>query len=238
MKYVYVLDQERKPLMPTCRYGKVRRMLHSSQAKVVSTIPFTIQLTYKPKTHVLQQVVVGCDPGRTNIGLAAVREDGTCLYRAHCTSRNKEIVKLMSDRLAYRRASRRGERLARKRLAKKLGTTAKKLLNRILPGCNEPLAVKDIINTESRFNNRVRPQGWLIPSATQLLRTHLNFVNYSPPSRCTRLKEGASIRRSLFFSLTRSQIYRTISDRPNLTNNSVQRANPGVPTGFVQSDSI
>lgn len=40
------------------------------------------------------------------------------------------------------------------------------------------------------------------------------------------------------FSLTRSQIYRTISNRPNLTNNSVQRANPGVPTGFVQSDSI
>ena len=176
MKYVYVLDQEGKPLMPTCRYGKVRRMLHSSQAKVVSTIPFTIQLTYKPKTHVLQQVVVGCDPGRTNIGLAAVREDGTCLYRAHCTTRNKEIVKLMSERLEHRRASRRGERLARKRLAKKLGTTARKLLNRILPGCSEPLAVKDIINTESRFNNRVRPQGWLTPSATQLLRTHLNLL--------------------------------------------------------------
>ena len=176
MKYVYVLDQEGKPLMPTCRYGKVRRMLQSGQAKVVSPIPFTIQLTYKPKTHVLQQVVFGCDPGRTNIGLAAVREDGTCLYRAHCTTRNKEIVKLMSDRLACRRASRRGERLARKRLAKKLGTTAKKLLNRILPGCSEPLAVKDIINTESRFNNRVRPQGWLTPSATQLLRTHLNLL--------------------------------------------------------------
>ena len=176
MKYVYVLDQEGKPLMPTCRYGKVRRMLQSGQAKVVSTIPFTIQLTYKPKTHVLQQVVFGCDPGRTNIGLAAVREDGTCLYRAHCTTRNKEIVKFMSERLEHRRASRRGERLARKRLAKKLGTTAKKLLNRILPGCSEPLAVKDIINTESRFNNRVRPQGWLTPSATQLLRTHLNLL--------------------------------------------------------------
>ena len=176
MKYVYVLDQEGKPLMPTCRYGKVRRMLQSGQAKAISTIPFTIQLTYKPKTHVLQQVVVGCDPGRTNIGLAAVREDGTCLYRAHCTTRNKEIVKLMSERLEHRRASRRGERLARKRLAKKLGTTAKKLLNRILPGCSEPLAVKDIINTEARFNNRVRPQGWLTPSATQLLRTHLNLL--------------------------------------------------------------
>ncbi len=176
MKYVYVLDQEGKPLMPTCRYGKVRRMLQSEQAKVASTIPFTIQLTYKPNTHVLQQVVVGCDPGRTNIGLAAVREDGTCLYRAHCTTRNKEIAKLMSERLEHRRASRRGERLARKRLAKKLGTTTKKLLNRILLGCSEPLAVKDIINTEARFNNRVRPQGWLTPSATQLLRTHLNLL--------------------------------------------------------------
>jgi len=33
----------------------------------------------------------------------------------------------MEERLAHRRASRRGERLARKRLAKKFGTIAKKL---------------------------------------------------------------------------------------------------------------
>lgn len=176
MKYVYVLDPEGKPLMPTCRYGKVRRMLRSGQARAVSTLPFTIRLTYKPETQICQPVVTGFDPGRTNIGLAAVREDGTCLYRAHCTTRNKEIAGLMADRLGHRRASRRGERLARKRLAKKLGTTAKKLLNRILPGCSEPLAVKDIINTESRFHNRLRPQGWLTPSATQLLRTHLNLL--------------------------------------------------------------
>lgn len=176
MKYVYVLDPEGKPLMPTCRYGKVRRMLRSGQARAVSTLPFTIRLTYKPETQICQPVVAGFDPGRTNIGLAAVREDGTCLYRAHCTTRNKEIAGLMADRLGHRRASRRGERLARKRLAKKLGTTAKKLLNRILPGCSEPLAVKDIINTESRFHNRLRPQGWLTPSATQLLRTHLNLL--------------------------------------------------------------
>lgn len=80
MRYVYVLDQEGKPLMPTCRFGKVRRMLKSGQAKAVSTLPFTIRLTYKPKTQSRQAVVVGFDPGRTNIGLAAVREDGTCLY--------------------------------------------------------------------------------------------------------------------------------------------------------------
>ena len=46
----------------------------------------------------------------------------------------------------------------------------------MLPGCSEPIAVKDIINTESRFNNRLRPEGWLTPTATQLLRTHINLL--------------------------------------------------------------
>lgn len=176
MRYVYVLDMDGKPLMPTRRYGKVRRMLKSGRAKVVCTTPFTIRLTYRPETRVLQPVTVGIDPGRTNIGLAAVRSDGTDLYRAHCETRNKKIPGLMADRRAYRQASRRGERLARKRLAKKLGTTTKHLLERILPGCDGPVTVKDIINTEARFNNRQRPEGWLTPTATQLLRTHENLV--------------------------------------------------------------
>lgn len=153
MRYVYVLDMNGEPLMPTCRYGKVRRMLKSGQAKTVDTLPFTIQLLRPTKTRILQPVIAGQDPGRTNIGMAAIRSDGTELYRAHIETRNKEIASLMSDRRSFRQASRRGERLARKRLAKKLYTTVKYLNGRILPGCKEPLAVKDIINTESRFNN-------------------------------------------------------------------------------------
>ena len=176
MRYVYVLDMDGNPIMPTKRFGKVRRMLKSGQAKVVSTVPFTIRLTYQTKTHVIQPVTVGIDPGRTNIGLAAVRSDGTDLYRAHCGTRNKDVPKLMEKRRMHRQASRRGERLARKRLAKALGTTAKHLFERVLPGCDKPLAVKDIINTEARFNNRIRPEGWLTPTATQLLRTHQNLV--------------------------------------------------------------
>ena len=46
-------------------------------------------------------------------------------------------------------------------------------------GCfrpEKPVMVKDIINTESRFNNRRRKEDWLTPTATQLLRTHLNLV--------------------------------------------------------------
>ena len=176
MRYVYVLDMDGNPLMPTKRFGKVRRTLKSGQAKVVSTLPFTICLTYRTKTHVVQPVTVGIDPGRTNIGLAAVSSDGTDLYRAHCETRNKDIPRLMEKRRVHRQVSRRGERLARKRLAKKLGTTAKHLLERILPGCDKPLTVKDIINTEARFNNRIRPEGWLTPTATQLLRTHINLL--------------------------------------------------------------
>lgn len=69
MRPVYVLDMNGKPLMPTCRFGKVRRMLKSGEAKVVDTLPFTIQLDRPTKTHVVQSVTLGCDPGRTNIGL-------------------------------------------------------------------------------------------------------------------------------------------------------------------------
>ena len=156
MNYVYVLDPDGKPMMPTTRFGKVRRMLRSDEAKAVTTRPFTIRLTYWPKTHETQPVVAGFDPGRTNIGLCTVRDDGRPLYLAHCETRNKEIKNLMSDRKSHRQASRRGERLARKRIAKRLGTTVKGLLRRILPGCREPLCLKDIINTEARFNNRLR----------------------------------------------------------------------------------
>ena len=176
MTYVYVLDQAGKPLMPTRRYGWVRRSLRDGKVKAVSTTPFTIQLAYTPSTDAVQDVTLGIDPGRTNIGLAAVDNRGGCLYMAHCTTRNKQVTKLMAERRQHRHASRRGERLARKRLAKRLGTTMKGVLERKLPGCDESVIVKDIINTASRFCNRRRQEGWLTPTAVQLLRTHMNLV--------------------------------------------------------------
>lgn len=79
---VYVLDKQGNPLMPTSRHGKVRRLLKEKKAVAVSTKPFTIRLKYEPETKIIQPVVLGMDPGRTNIGLAVVREDETCLYQA------------------------------------------------------------------------------------------------------------------------------------------------------------
>ena len=43
---VYVLDIDGKPLMPTERHGKVRRLLKERKAKVVKKTPLTIQLLY------------------------------------------------------------------------------------------------------------------------------------------------------------------------------------------------
>ena len=176
MNYVYVLDQRGNPLMPTRRYGWVRRALKSGKAKAVCTLPFTMQLMYDPDTTKIQNLTLGIDPGRINIGMATADETGRCLYSSQCETRNREIPKLMEKRRQHRQASRRGERLARKRLARRLGTTMGNILERMLPGCEKPVMVKDIINTESRFNNRRRKEGWLTPTATQLLRTHLNLV--------------------------------------------------------------
>ena len=43
---VYVISKTGKPLMPSERRGKVRRLLKSGKARVVKQIPFTIQLLY------------------------------------------------------------------------------------------------------------------------------------------------------------------------------------------------
>jgi hypothetical protein len=70
---VYVLSKDGKPLMPTRRYGKVRRLLKQKLAKVVRREPFTIQLLYDT-TQYTQDVVVGVDIGSKTVGVSAVSE--------------------------------------------------------------------------------------------------------------------------------------------------------------------
>ena len=52
-KAVCVLDLNGERMMPTKRFGKVRRLLKAKLAKVVSRKPFTIKLLYQTKTHVV-----------------------------------------------------------------------------------------------------------------------------------------------------------------------------------------
>ena len=100
---VYVLDKNGQPLMPTERYGKVRRMLKSGRAKVVNRCPFTIQFLYETKRNV-QPVTLGVDAGSKTIGLSATTESRV-LYEAEVELRNG-IVDLLSSRRELRRTRR------------------------------------------------------------------------------------------------------------------------------------
>lgn len=174
--YVYVLDKNGRPLMPTARCGHVRILLKQGKAKVVNGRPFTIQLLYDTEEAELS-LYGGTDPGRTNVGNAVVDGNGECVYRDIVETRNKDVAKNMSDRKAHRRARRRGERLVRKRRAKKHGTLSMKLSKgRLLPGTGKSTPVKDIVNQEARFRNRKKRQ-LITPSVKHLIDTHLHQVD-------------------------------------------------------------
>lgn len=196
MSTVYVLNKDGKPLMPTTRGGHVRHLLKEQKARVVRTKPFTIQLLYETD-DVVQPLYLGIDPGRTNIGVAVVKADSTAVFTAHLETRNEEIPKLMQGRKKARRARRtNGRRCRRQRRAKANGTISKKcvkqttaqngcaskrakeigVIKRHLPGCEKDVLCIGIKNKEAKFSNRTRPEGWLTPTANQLLKTHINLV--------------------------------------------------------------
>lgn len=193
MATVFVLDQQGNPLDQTTRCRHVRLLLKSGKATVVQAKPFTIQLTYEAQNpEATKQYTLGIDPGRTNIGLSVVDQDGRCVFQAEAVTRNKDVPKLMKARAENRRAHRTyGRRKVRQRRAFKQGTTTQKhcqehrpitskntvgVLERFLPGYEKPVKCVGIKNKEAKFNNRKREDGWLTPTANHLLQTHLELV--------------------------------------------------------------
>ena len=197
MATVYVLSKDGKPLMPTTRCGHVRILLKEKKARVVTIRPFTIQLLYNCPDET-QPIVLGIDPGRTNIGICAVRNDtGKPVFTAQMETRNKEIPKLMEKRKAFRKKHRGyGRRKVKQRRACAAKTNSPKcekvetgqngmiskqaqkigIIKRRLPGCEEFIFCIGIKNKETRFNNRIRPVEWLTPTANHLLQTHINVI--------------------------------------------------------------
>lgn len=100
---VYVLNKNGQPLMPTTRYGKVRRMLNSKQAKVIKRYPFTIQLLYET-TDIVQPVSLGVDAGSKTIGTSVTTETAE-LYASEVKLRT-DVVKNLFSRREYRRSRR------------------------------------------------------------------------------------------------------------------------------------
>ena len=178
---IFVQNADGSPLEPTRRRHHIQRLLDRGKARVVSRRPLIVRLKCQVENPVVHEHAGMTDPGRTNIGEALIdMTDGKIEFLAKVEIRNKDVPKLMTERRQHRSTSRRGERLRRKRRSHKLGQENHKIAEtggRKLASCEEIVPVKDIINTEIRFSNRKRPDGWLTPTARHLIETHLNMAD-------------------------------------------------------------
>ena len=117
---VYVLNKYGEPLMPTTRYGRVRRLLRKGLAVVVDYRPFTIQLTYVTPNGV-QEVSLGVDAGTKHVGFSATTKKKV-FFEAELLLRS-DIVDKLSTRREFRRARRnRKTRYRNKRFLNRTGS--------------------------------------------------------------------------------------------------------------------
>lgn len=116
---VYVQDVDGRPLMPTTRHGKVRRLLKSNKAIVINLCPFTIQLTYATSGY-KQEVVLGVDAGTKHVGLSATTKSKE-LYASEIILRS-DIVELLSSRRESRRRRRNRLRYRKPRFMNRIKT--------------------------------------------------------------------------------------------------------------------
>ena len=152
---VYVLDINGKPLMPTERHGKVRRLLKERKAKAVKKTPFTIQLLYN-STRYTQPVTLGVDAGSKHIGLSASTETKELLaWDVQCRT---DIPELISTRREARQARRN----------RKTRYRAPRFKNRARSSQNQ-------VHPEQK-DAQYKQKGWLAPSVEHKIDTHLNRI--------------------------------------------------------------
>ena len=169
--FVYVLDMNGQPLMPTSRFGKVRRMLRDKKAKVVKSCPFTIKLLYEPETKIVQDVVLGVDTGSKHVGVACVG-NSKVLYQSQVELRD-DIKRKMDTRRMYRRTRRNRKTRYRKPRFLNRGNSIKK--DRYCPTivskyyghereiefCKKILPIKDIVLETGKFDTQLMEKPWL-----------------------------------------------------------------------------
>lgn len=144
---VYVQDIDGKPMMPTTRHGKVRRLLKANKATVVNLCPFTIRLTYKSTDH-KQPVTLGIDAGAKHIGFSATTEKEE-LFACETILRT-DIVDLLSTRSQNRRTRRsrlryRKPKFNNRVFSKKKGWVAPSVKQRIDSHLNEVNEIHKIL---------------------------------------------------------------------------------------------
>ena len=187
---VYVLNKYGKPLMPTARYGKVRRLLRKGLAVIVDYRPFTIQLTYDTPDGV-QEVSLGVDAGTRHVGLSATNKKKV-LFEAELLLRS-DIVEKLSTRKEFRRARRyrktryRKQRFLNRTKSKKPGWIAPSVRQKVdchihwISKICKFLTIKKIIVEAAQFDTQLlkaQEQGLPLPQGTDYQKgEQLGFSN-------------------------------------------------------------
>ena len=187
---VYVLNKYGEPLMPTTRYGRVRRLLRKGLAVVVDYRPFTIQLTYDTPNGV-QEVSLGVDAGTKHVGFSATTKKKV-LFEAELLLRS-DIVDKLSTRREFRRARR--NRKTRYRKSRFLNRTGSKNPGWIAPSIRQKvdchiywisrickfLPIKKITVETAQFDTQLlksQEQGLPLPRGTDYQKgEQLGFSN-------------------------------------------------------------
>ena len=108
MQKVFVLDTNKKPLMPT-HPAKARKLLKAGKAALFRRYPFTIILKYaitEPKT---QEIELKVDPGSKTTGLslsAKYNRGWVVVWAANLTHRGGTVKLNLDKRRAMRRSRR------------------------------------------------------------------------------------------------------------------------------------
>jgi 5-methylcytosine-specific restriction endonuclease McrA len=106
MQRVFVLDADRRPLMP-CRPARARLLLTQRRAAVFRRQPFTIILQEARPDAVVTPLRLKIDPGSVTTGLAVLQEgSGEVVWAAELTHRGQEVHTRLQKRAACRRARR------------------------------------------------------------------------------------------------------------------------------------
>ena len=169
--FVYVLDMNGQPLMPTQRFGKVRRLLRDKKAKVVRSCLFTIRLLYEPETKIVQDIILGVDTGSKHVGVACIGNDKV-LYQAQVELRD-DIKKKMDSRRMYRRHRRfRKTRYRKPRFLNRRNSIRKDRYcptiiskcyghEREIEFCKKILPIKELVLETGKFDTQLMEKPWL-----------------------------------------------------------------------------
>jgi len=143
---VFVLDKHKTPLMPTSP-RRARQLLRDGRARVAKLQPFTIRLVDRLVTDSqVDGVVVKLDPGSRFTGLAVARVDTAGATHGLFAVEIAHRGQQISKNLKARAARRRGRRS------------------------------RNLRYRAPRFNNRVKPKGWLAPSLRHRVTSTTTWV--------------------------------------------------------------